>query len=128
MIEEMRKVYIADDGTEFSTLEECQEYERNIGVGLEGQIFLYDEKFNLVTPFNTTPDEVYYVNILTEGAFEWFKEWCDEYSAMSPWDRTVREPIKEHTGLFMYDSDKDWVHLETEVAHLHDIMDKVKGC
>ena len=128
MIEEMRKIYIADDGAEFSTLEACQEYERSNGVGFEGQIFLYDEDFNLVTPFNTTPDKVFYVNILTEGAFEWFKNWCDEYSAMSPWDRTVPEPIKEHTGLFMYDSYKDWVHLETEAAHLHDIMDRVKGC
>ena len=128
MIEEMRKIYIADDGTEFSTMEDCQEYERSKGNGIEGQIFLYDGGFNLVTPFESTPDEIFYVNILTEEAFEWFKAWCKDYSAMSPWDRTVHGLIKEHTGVFVYDEDKDWVHLETEVARLHDIMDRVKGC
>jgi hypothetical protein len=128
MIEEMRKIYIADDGTEFSTMEDCQEYERSKGTEIEGQIFLYDEGFSLMSPFESTPDEIYYVNILTEEAFEWFKAWCKDYSAMSPWDRTVRGLIKEHTGVFMYDEDKDWVHLETEVARLHEIMDRVKGC
>jgi hypothetical protein len=128
MIEEMRKIYIADDGTEFSTMEDCQEYERSKGTGLEGQIFLYNGDFKLVNPFDSTPDEIYYVNILTEEASEWFQAWCDDYSATSPWTMGMRDPIEEHTGVFMYDEDKDWVHLETEVARLHNIMDKVKGC
>lgn len=127
MIEELRKIYIADDGTEFATMEDCQEYERSKGTGLEGQVFLYDENFRLASPSNATPAEIYYVNILTEEAFEWFKAWCDDYSATSPWDRGMRDPIDEHTGVFMYDEEKDWVHLETELARLREIMDRIKG-
>lgn len=127
MIEEVRKIYIADDGTEFYSMEECQEYERSKGTGIEGQIFLYDGGFNPTSPFNSTPDEIYYVNILTEEAFEWFKAWCKDYSSMSPWDRTMHAPIKEHTGVFMFDDDKDWIHLESEIARLNEIMNRIKG-
>lgn len=127
MIEKVRTVYIADDGTEFYSMEECQEYERSKGTGLEGQIFLYDAEFNLVSSFDSAPDEIYYVNILTEEAFAWFKAWCEDYSTMSPWDRTMRGLIKEHTGVFVYDTDCNWIHLETEIARLSEIMDKIKG-
>lgn len=127
MIEELRTIYIAVDGTEFDSVEDCQEYERNNGTGLEGQIFLYDGDFNLVNPIDSTPEEIYYVNILTEEAFEWFEAWCKDYGVESPWDRTMRDPIKAHTGVFVYDTDCDWIHLESEIARLNEIANKVKG-
>lgn len=127
MIEELRTIYIAVDGTEFDSAEDCKEYERSKGTGIEGQIFLYDVGFNLVSPIDSTPDEIYYVNILTEEAFEWFNAWCKDYAVESPWDRTMRAPIKAHTGVFVYDDEKEWVHLESEIARLNGIVNKIKG-
>ncbi len=128
MRDEVRHVFIADDGTEFDNKAECLEYEFDKGIQYAGQIFLYDENFNPVSPFRVSPDYVYYANILTLEASEWFEKWCDDYGSTSPWEEhTSKESVENRTGLFIYDADKEWICFETEMKRLRAIADKIKG-
>ena len=118
--------YVAFDGSEFDDEDDCLAYERTIqATDYEGEIFFYDS-YHKPLPLHTEDlDDVYFVNIRTEKACQWFVDRCRDCGSTNPWSYDPRR--KEEfplTGFFWYDTNGDyWRCWNTEIEKLNAIRD-----
>ena len=116
--------YVAFDGSEFDDEDDCLAYERTMqATDYEDEIFFYDNNRKPV-PLNVEDlDDVYFVNIETEKAREWFIDRCRNCGSTHPWSYNPhREEEFPLTGFFYY-SDEEWHHWQTEMERLRAIGD-----
>jgi hypothetical protein len=118
--------YVAFDGSEFDDEDDCLAYERTMkATDYEKEIFFYGINREPV-PLNVEDlDDVYFVNIKTEKAKEWFVDRCYDSGSVHPWsyDPYRREEFPM-TGFFWFDTyDDTWHHWQTEIERLNAIRD-----
>jgi len=86
----IRKIYIAEDGEEFESEDECLEYEKAFNP--EGAIVFYDEDLERVTS-GRDPAETFeladHLYISNAEQAERFFNWIDEYYGMTVPDEVV---------------------------------------
>lgn len=117
-------LYVADDGAEFESEEECLTYERTLGFDfIKDDITFWDEHFKkLNIDEEDLADKVFYVKIDSENAYGWFNNllWEEGFSTL---EKCVSNRSKV-TGLYFYDSYRDvWKQLEGEMDDLYSIID-----
>lgn len=103
-----QKVYIAEDGKEFTDADDCEEYELHL---LEDSVNMYDAKYE-----KTDFESCIYAHLITEEDVEHFKELCNHrYYRMS--DSGIDKP-----GIYILDNcsitDKSWVNLDEVIFHI----------
>ena len=116
--------YVAFDGTEFDDEDDCLAYERTIqATDYEGEIFFYDINRKPIPLHTEDLEDVYFVNIETEKACQWFVDRCGDCGATHPWSyNPYRKEELPMTGFFYY-SDEEWHHWQTEIEKLNAIRD-----
>ena len=118
--------YVAFDGSEFDDEDDCLAYERTMkATDYEGEIFFYDASLEPVPLHVEDLDDVYFVNIKTEKACQWFVDRCQDCGSTHPWsyDSHRREEFPM-TGFFWFDTHDDtWHHWQTENKRLNEIRD-----
>ena len=106
-----QEVYVADDGTEFTNRDDCEEHE----VFLIGtRLKMYDYKFTKTTDV----DDCWYVHIRTEYDAKSFITMCGYICVSS---RGIDVP-----GVYMY-TDKEWVNISSVVKRLEESEENLSG-
>jgi len=118
----MRKqiTYIADDGEEFATEEECYEYEHRLDGAKDSVIFL-DEDFKLI-PFDFAQiyDRYIYMVIMDSEKAKQLFDAIHDYE----W-RFVRPESHKDGDVLMWDADNEWyVDL---LKDRDDLLDKIRN-
>ena len=116
--------YVAFDGEEFDDEDDCLAYERKLqATNFKGEIFFYDINRKPVPLDIGDLDDVYFVNIETERACQWFVDRCHDCGSTHPWSyNPYRKEEFPLTGFFYY-SDEEWHHWQTEIEKLNAIRD-----
>lgn len=111
----MRKVitWIADDGEEFATEEECYAYEHRFDDANDAAVFL-DDEFNVLFPFDleTVYDKFIYIVIRDEEKAH------DLFWAIHDWERCFEMPTDYHAGDILKWDGNDEVYVDLEKKHL----------
>ena len=108
--------YIAFDGEVFDDEDECVAYERKLNAdAYKDEIFFYGINRQPIPLDVGDLDDVYFVNIKTENACQWFVDRCQDCGTMHPWnyDPCCKERFPL-TGFFYY-TDGGWHHWKTEI-------------
>ena len=122
----IKNVYVADDGEEFETEEECLEYEKVLDP--DGAVVLFDSDMRIITkencgsekdPVSRYEETVYICIIDAKKAKEWFN-WIYDKSGYDI-------PIDYSTGdtLYYNSDDCEYVNLEKEIAKLEALRNKI---
>ena len=118
--------YIAFDGEEFDDEDDCLAYERKLqATNFEGEIFLYNINREPIPLDIEDLDDVYFVNIETERAREWFIGRCWDCDSVHPWSECYnREEEFPLTGFFWFDTNNNtWHCWQTDIEKLNAIRD-----
>lgn len=113
----MRKVitYIAEDGEEFPTEEQCYAYEHRFDYANEAAVFL-DDEFNVLFPFDleTVYDKFIYMVIRDEEKAH------DLFWAIHDWERCFEMPKDYHAGdILKWDgNDEVYVDLKKKLSEI----------
>lgn len=109
--------YIADDGKEFETEEECAEYEYCLKMKdafPTTRFFVTPE--GKAAPFNATAEfceSLWFIEINDLNEAEKLHEWFNNCGFDSPWGRGYRACDKVTLGRFFWDSQRDeWRNVE----------------
>lgn len=119
-------IYIAFDGEEFDDEDDCRAYERKLEASnFEKDISFYGVERKPIPLDVGDLDDVYFVNIKTEEACQWFVNRCCDCGSRHPWSY---EPHRKEgfplTGFFWYDTNDDcWRRWQTEIERLNAIRD-----
>ena len=106
----VKRLYIAEDGTEFSDERACQEYEdnlRNEGYQcLEGYIRFYNRVDNPIPYSKLRNSLVYYAKV------DFIPDWTDD-QILRAWEDVVSEELADRidscgTGWYISDGDDNW--------------------
>ena len=117
--------YIAFDGEEFDDEDDCLAYERQLKADTyKNKIFFFNEKGKPVPLDVEDLDDVYFVNIKTEDATQWFVDRCHDSGSTHPWSYdSKRKEEFPLTGFFWFDTNGDyWRHWQSEMKELHAIQ------
>lgn len=106
----IKRLYIAEDGTEFSNERDCQEYEdnlRNEGYQcLDGYIRFYNRVGNPISYSKVRNNLVYYVKV------DYIPNWSDDQVGRA-WEDIVPEELADRIdccgpGWYISDGDDNW--------------------
>jgi hypothetical protein len=126
----VKKLYIAEDGTEFSDERACQEYEdslRNEGYRcLEGYIRFYNRVGNPIPYSKLRNSLVYYAKV------DVIPDWSDD-QILRAWEDVVSEELADRidcwgTGWYISDGDDNWESWESysaEYSNHCEIINKI---
>ena len=98
-----QQVYVANDGAEFVSEEECVDYEFRL---LEESLKLYDSKYNKVD----NVDSCYCADLTTEADVKSFMRACITYGITT---EGIDEP-----GIYIYCSYDNWVNIDKVISHI----------
>lgn len=119
---EIKTTYVADDGVEFDTEQECYEYEHRYDNIAKSGVVFFDSKHNRMP----TDDIVYCaerclgVYVPTEESAKLVHELFRELGCESPWsDYSSIFDI----GYFVYES--EWVAIDREMKRLTDLRNSL---
>lgn len=116
--------YIAFDGSEFDDEDDCLAYERTMkATDYEKEISFYGFDRKPIPLHVENLDDVYFVNIKTKKACQWFIDRCQDCGSIHPWSYDPhRKEEFPMTGFFWFDtSDDTWHHWQTEMEKLNEI-------
>ena len=118
--------YVAFDGSEFDDEDDCLAYERTMkATDYEKEIFFYNVNREPVPLHVEDLNDVYFVNIKTEKACQWFVDRSQDCGSTHPWSYdSHRKNDFPMTGFFWFDTNDDtWHHWKTEFEKLNEIRD-----
>jgi hypothetical protein len=126
----IKRSYVAEDGTEFSNEQDCQEYEdnlRNKGYQcLEDYIHFYNRVGNLIPYSKLRNNLVYYAKV------DFIPNWNDD-QVVQAWEDVVPEELADRidccgTGWYISDGDDNWDSWESyseEYSNRNSIINKI---
>lgn len=117
----MKRIYVADDGTQFDEEYKCEEYERSLLIknllALDSKIIILDEAFMpLNNWYEKTPDNFYGIYIENSATFSKFRQYVDDRCVM-PWSDIEFVGLSEEWFIgrhFLFDDD-GWICVEDEI-------------
>ena len=119
---EIKTTYVADDGVEFDTEQECYEYEHRYDNIVKSGVVFFDSKHNRMP----TDDIIYCAErclglyVPTEESAKLVHELFRELGCESPWmDYYDNFDI----GYFVYES--EWVALDRELKRMNDLRNSL---
>ena len=114
--------YIADDGTEFDTEEECRAYENEFN-DLLASVEFFDENFILIRKVEDVESDVTFMYIRdAKKAKKLFPRLCDYISFESP------DYVAYETGDTLWFNDVGcWVNVDAEIKRLNTIRRTIIG-
>lgn len=118
--------YVAFDGEEFDNECDCLAYERKMqAINFEGEIFFYDINGKPIPLYTEDLNKIFFIDIKTEKACQWFIDSCDKCGSRHPWNYDPdREEDFPMTGFFWFDTDNYiWHHWQIENKKLNEIRD-----
>lgn len=104
-----RKVYIADDGSEFDTLEECKLYEFSLRIK---EVPILDASLKPCSYYNAT-----YVVIRNDKDVQIIKAYCESYDYYTPWDEDVGGINEDYRGVLICNEHQNWKTIDSEIDH-----------
>ena len=117
--------YVAFDGSEFDDEDDCLAYERELKAEKYcKEIFFYDADCKPVPLDVEDLNDVYFVNIKTEKACQWFIDRSRDCGSTHPWTYdSKRKEEFPRIGFFWFDTNGDyWRHWQSEMKELHAIQ------
>lgn len=122
----MKAIYIAEDGEQFSTKEECIKYENSLPK-IGKSIFL-DDRGNIISICNQD-DICEYVYVDSKQSYDIIEEYNNKYFY---WCTTIIDNNYDaNKGYYFYDDDNDeWKQIEYEyekILRIAQVFAKVRG-
>lgn len=106
----IKKTFIAEDGTEFGTEEECFAYEVKYSARLLNIVML-NERYEVLTP-DVDSSHIFFVKLDSEEAIDAFHH------------KNVKEGCSidgiEEPGCYYYDDDICWMSIDRRIQELND--------
>jgi hypothetical protein len=113
----MRVVYFADDGTQFDTEEECEQYEYVNSMKDKFPTTRFFNRIGKEVPFLATTEfceNIFYLDVRDLDEATLLHQWFQDCGFDSPWKpERWRDGATITIGYFFYDTDEDkWRNIE----------------
>lgn len=112
-----RKVYIADDGAEFDTFEECEAYELSLRIK---EVSMLDINLKPCGYYDAT-----YIIIRNDRDVQIIKAYCADYGYYTPWDKDVDGIDEDYRGILICDRCQNWKTIDSEIDYWIKIKENI---